>query len=93
MTTAPTDKIHSDYLAPSYHTLASINYKEIIDEYSTETWIALKKELAAKGNELVFDDGIDAYFSVNCSDTAYPYIEAAWKEIIDTLDSVDPDDC
>jgi len=86
-------KIHLDYVsAASYHTFVSINFKEIVDDYSEQTWISMKEELSSKGTEFVFDDGTNAYFSVDCSDSAYLYIEASWHEAISKCRSIETDD-
>lgn len=92
MKTPTNSTIHADFLAPSYHAVASVNYKEIIDSYSLKTWNVLKNELLTKGSDLICEDGENAYFTVDASDTAYLYIEAAWNEIACNLDSVETEE-
>ncbi len=84
--------IHPDFLAASFHTIVSIDKKDIIESHSTSAWDILEAELLDKGYELVFQDGDEAYFSINCSDSAYSFIHAAWDDAIRTLACVGSDD-
>ena len=87
-----TELIHPDYLAASFHALVSIDKRDIVENYSTDSWELLEAELLAKGCEFELQDGDHAYFSINCSDSAYLYIDAAWQDAIGTLDCVGSED-